>query len=404
MSTVKLKFRPSLVPEAEGTLYYQVTYNRKVKWMTSGCHIYPDEWDGKEAEVVIPAGSRRKAELKLVQNKVNWGLSQWRNILNEADNANKEFSMDELLDFFRNAGIYKTVFMFLREQVMRKEWMRRQGTSIAYGNAYRRFREFRRGLDLAFDDLTPDMMERYEAWLVNRRLMRNTISFYLRTLNTLLCKAIDDGLLADKNLFCNVRLSYAKTQKRAISASELQAICRLQLPEGSMLSFARDIFMFSFYMRGMSFVDIAFLRKSDLKKGLLGYCRRKTNQYLTVAWEEEQREIVGRYEHLTLDTPYMLPVIRRIDGTEYRQYCRMRENVDRNLKKIGEMIGLKIPLTTYVARHTWASIARDMDISVSVISEGMGHNSLRTTQVYLNSIDMSRVNEANRKIISMINS
>ncbi len=402
MATVKLKFRPSLVPGAVGTLYYQVTYKRRVKWITSGCHIYPEEWDANDAAVVIPADDWRKPELELVRRKVNWELKQWKNILNEAANDNEESSVEELFDIFRKVGTYRTVFMFLREQVTKKEWMRRQGTSVTYSNAYRRFKEFRNGADLAFDELTPHMMERYEAWLVNRQLKRNTISFYLRTLSTLLCKAVDDGLLADRNLFGRVHLSYIKTQKRAISAAELQSIRRLQLPEDSALSFARDVFMFSFYMRGMSFVDIAFLRKSDLRNGLVGYCRKKTNQHLTVAWEEEQREIVERYRHLTKDTPYMLPVIRKTDGTEYSQYWRMRENVNRSLRKIGKMIGLKIPLTTYVARHTWASIARDMDISISVISEGMGHNSLRTTQVYLSSIDMSRINEANRKIIHRI--
>ena len=152
----------------------------------------------------------------------------------------------------------------------------------------------------------------------------------------------------------------------------------------------------------MPFVDIAFLKKADLKNGLLSYCRKKTNQQLTVEWEREQQEIVARYAHLTRDSPYMLPIIRRADGTEYQQYQRMQENINRALKKIGEMIHLKMPLTTYVARHSWASIARNMNYSIAIISEGMGHSSYRTTQVYLDSIDTSRINEANRMIIRRI--
>ena len=136
--------------------------------------------------------------------------------------------------------------------------------------------------------------------------------------------------------------------------------------------------------------------------GMLTYCRRKTNQCLTVAWEKAQQTITDRYASLTRDSPYLLPVIRKADGTEYRQYQRMQTNINRALKKIGVMAGLKMPLTTYVARHTWASIARDMNIPVAIISEGMGHNSLKTTQVYLNSIDTSKINEANKRIIRRI--
>lgn len=296
----------------------------------------------------------------------------------------------------------KTVFRYLQEQVTRKEQMKRQGTAMTYANAYRRFHEFRKGVDLAFEELTSDMMERYEAWLIDRRLKQNSIRCYLRTLSTLLYKAADEGLLPDRNLFGRVRLSYVKTAKRAISEKDLKAIAALQLPEGSTIAFARDLFMFSFYMRGMPFVDIAYLRKTDLKNGMLAYCRKKTNQYLTVAWEAEQQKIVDRYAHKAENSRYLLPVILREDGTERKQYQRMQENVNYNLKKIGAMIGLKMPLTTYVARHTWASIARNINVPITIISEGMGHRSIKTTQVYLDSIDVSRVNEANLKIIRRI--
>ena len=182
----------------------------------------------------------------------------------------------------------------------------------------------------------------------------------------------------------------------------MRAIATLQLPEGTSIAFARDVFMFSFYMRGMPFVDIAYLRKKDLKNKMLAYSRKKTNQYLTVEWVKEAQEIIDRYEQINPASPYLLPIIQQDDGTEQKQYHRMLENINYNLKKIGEMTGLKMPLTTYTARHTWASIARDMDIPIPIISEGMGQNSIKTTQVYLNSIDVSKINEVNKKIIRRI--
>lgn len=403
MATVKLKFRPSSVPKTEGTLYYQVIHKRKVKWISTGCHIFPHEWNEKTGGLVIPPDGERRAELQQMQSAIDWEQKQRKEVIRKLENADKDFSLDELCDAFKRIAPCKTVFTFLQEQIVRQKRMQRQGTSMTYTSAYRRFKEFREDVDLTFDELSPDMMEEYEAWLVNRGLKTNSIRFYLRTLNTLLHKAVDENILKeDKRLFSRVRLSYVKTTKRAISEAHIRAIQKIQLPQGTILAFARDIFMFSFYMRGMPFVDIAYLKKTDLRNNLIRYCRKKTNQPLAVEWEREQKEIVERYARQTEGTPYMLPIIKNADGTEYRQYLRVQENVNRALKKIGTMIGLKMPLTLYVARHSWASIAQDMNYSIALISEGMGHHSIRTTQTYLASIDTSRINEANRKIIRRI--
>lgn len=402
MATIKLKFRPSSVPEAEGTLYYQVIHKRKVKYISTEHQIYAYEWDEKAETIVVAAESERKGTLAMMQCKIDKAFKQLRSILDRTERCHKDYTVDDLCKAFIKEQTYKTVFVFLHEQATKKEQMKRLGTARTYGNAYRRFKAFREDVDLTFDELTPDMIECYEAWLIDRRLKQNSIRCYLRTLNTLLCKAVAEGLLSNRNLFSRVRLSYVKTTKRAISEKELKVIANLELPEHSTMAFARDIFMFSFYMRGMPFVDIAYLRKTDLKNGMWTYCRRKTNQCLMVEWEKAQQKILDRYAHQTENGPYLLPIINKEDGTEYLQYQRMQTNINRALKKIGEMAELKMPLTTYVARHTWASVARDMNIPISIISEGMGHNSIKTTQVYLNSIDISRINEANKRIIKRI--
>lgn len=391
------------MPQAEGTLYFQVIHQRSVRCQSTAYRIFPHEWDERRSALLIPPHGERRAQLLLMQSMLNGELRQRRNILVKMTAGDQEVSMDELIMAFDELPPCKTVFTFLQEQAEKKEQMLRMGTAKTYVNAYRRFRDFRNGMDLAFDELTPDMIERYDAWLRNRSLKTNSIRFYLRTLNTLLCKAVVEGLLEpDRRLFGRVRLSYVATIKRAISEHELKAIARLPLPRGSSMALARDIFMFSFYTRGMSFVDMAFLKKTDLKGRLLEYCRKKTNQHLSIAWERALQTIVDRYAHLTKDTSYMLPIIRAEDGTEYQQYRRMHENVNWALRIIGERAGLRIRLTTYVARHTWASIARNMNFSIAIISEGMGHRSYRTTQVYLDSIGTSRINDANKQIIHRI--
>lgn len=402
MATVKLKFRPSTVQSAEGTLYFQVTHKRKVKWLSTGLYVFPHEWDANTATVLVPAAGKRNAVLTLVQSKVELALRQWKLVLNSMELNHNDFTVEELCDAFNRNPLPKTVFMFLQEQVVNKELMMRHGTARTYSNAYRRFKAFRNDVDLTFDQLTPGMIEHFEAWFIHRRLKQNGIRCYLRTLNTMFSKALEEGLLRNRNLFSRVHLSYVPTAKRAIGEKEMRIIAKLQLREGSTLALARDIFVFSYYMRGMSFVDIAYLRKTDLRNGMWTYSRMKTNQSLTVEWEEAQQRIIDRYTSKTKDSRYLFPVIKQEDGTEYEQCQRMQLNINRALKKIGERIGLKIPLTTYVARHTWASVARNVNVPVSVISVGMGHRSIKTTEVYLDSVDISRVNEANRMLIKRI--
>lgn len=402
MASVKMRFRYSAVPGLPGTLYYQVIHKRKVKFLSTGYRVFPDEWNAETLSLIIQPEGERRIDLLFIRASIERGLKQRKEIIRQKDASGIDYSLEELCDAFVDFEPCKTVFMFLSEQVRKKRQMDRQGTATTYSNAYKRFKEFRSGKDLPFEALTPDMMEHYEAWLVGRHLKQNTIRFYLRTLNTMFYKAVDEGLVADKQLFRRIKLSYVNTVKRAITERELKRINTLRLSSTSPQAFARDIFMFSFYMRGMPFVDIAFLKKSDLKSGVLGYCRRKTNQYLEIEWEPEQQRIVDRYAHLTTGSPYMFPIIVREDGTEYWQYLRMQAKVNRALKLIGRKVGLKIPFTTYVARHTWASVARNMDFPIAIISEGMGHRSYKTTQVYLDSIDSTRINDANRKIIQRI--
>ncbi|MDE6528240.1 MAG: site-specific integrase, partial [Muribaculaceae bacterium] len=172
------------------------------------------------------------------------------------------------------------------------------------------------------------------------------------------------------------------------------------LDESPTLDYARNMFMFSFYTRGMSFVDMAYLRKSDLRNGILTYRRRKTNRRIYVKWEQQMQEIIDKYTHGA--TPYLLPIIRDADADVRRQYCNAVHLVNVSLKKIGELIGLHIPLTTYVARHGWASIAYSRNVPLSIISEAMGHDCETTTRIYLASLDTSRVDNANRLVLSSI--
>lgn len=402
MASFKLKFRPSTAKDKTGTLYFQVIHRRSTRTVCTDYHVTPEEWDGRTSSVRVTGTPERQAELRLIVSKVRWDCRQIASLITEKEQALVEYTADDIASAFRLLPPCQTWFGFIHGMVAKKLRMGRTGTAKTYLDALASFSRFRDGEDIAIDALDAELMNRYEAWLKGRGVKRNSSSCYLRTLRTLYRKAAEKGLTTDRDIFRHVFTGFAATAKRALPLDTIRAVRRLPLPEGSALAFARDMFMLGIYLQGISFVDMAYLKKDDIRNGLLQYSRRKTGQGISVGWEPAMQEIVDAYAHLTEGSPYLLPVITRQDGTERRQYERMEHRVNRQLKKIGEMVGLQIPLTTYVGRHCWASTMRDMGVSLSIVSKGLGHESLKTTQVYLSSIDTEGVVKANRKMIGRI--
>ena len=191
-----------------------------------------------------------------------------------------------------------------------------------------------------------------------------------------------------------------KTSKRAISLNEIRKIKNLNLRDEPKLDFARDLFLFSFYMRGMSFIDIAYLKKTNLSDGYVTYKRKKTGQQITIKWEKEMEEIINKYTDKS--NTYLFPIIERNDGTERRQYLNKMLIINRKLKKIAQLAGVSTPLSLYVARHSWASIAQAKNVPLRTISLGMGMTTKETTRIYLSSIQSNIVDKANSKILSLL--
>lgn len=270
-------------------------------------------------------------------------------------------------------------------------------TSETYIATMRSFRRFRNNADIPISDIDSSIIQNYEKHLRETGICDNSVSFYLRILRAIYNRAVDSGLVSQTFPFKHAYTGVDKTQKRAISLADISRIKNLNLKKGSPLDFARDMFMFSFYTRGMSFVDMAYLKKNDLHCGFLYYRRKKTGQWLAIRWEKDMQRIANKYYDVL--SYHLLPIIRHKDSDERRQYIYAEHNVNRNLRIIGEMLALPIPLTMYVARHSWASIAKSQSIPLSVISEALGHNSESTTQIYLSSLDSSALDLANRKII-----
>ena len=280
-------------------------------------------------------------------------------------------------------------------------------------NSYMRFRG---GKDISLNKIDAEEMLSYEVYLKNvAKVCSNTSSFYLRILRATYNKAVEKGFTIQQNPFKNVYTGIAKTNKRAVPIEIVSSIKHLDSSKDftPKQELARDTFMMCFYLRGISFIDLAHLRKSDLRDGYLHYIRSKTGQCLSIRWEKEMQDIVEKYQAQTASSPYLFPFIvgdstnkhsgkQDKEQSELRLYHNAESRIAYHLKKLGEKMDIKGKLTLYVARHSWATAARDNQVPISVISEALGHNSETTTQIYLCSIQTSEVDEANAKLLALI--
>ena len=290
------------------------------------------------------------------------------------------------------------VFPFIQLEIAKLKQIGKERTSETYAATLKSFMKFRQGKDLLWSGLDSDIIRMYENYLQNRGLTRNSTSFYMRILRAVYNRAVENGLTEDRRPFKQVYTGIDKTVKRAISLRAIKKIKDLDLTQKPHLDFARDMFLFSFYTRGMSFIDMAYLKKNDLQNGNLAYRRRKTGQRLMIKWEKCMQEIVDRYDACN-DTPYLLPILNKPQTGSRIQYKNALSRINRYLKEIALLAGMEIPLTMYVSRHSWASIAKSKNIPLSVISEGLGHDSETTTQIYLASLENCAVDRANAQIL-----
>ena len=288
-----------------------------------------------------------------------------------------------------------TIFQIFDVQIRMFRTQGNYRSAETYTATLRSIKRFRNGRDISPSQVTPQLLEAYQCHLRSRNLTMNSVSFYMRIFRAVYNRAVDQGLTADIRPFRRVYTGIAKTVKRALPLKTIKAIKNLKT-NAWRLQFARDMFMFSFYTRGMSFIDMANLTTANIRNGVLTYKRRKTGQPLSVRWEPRMQEIVDRYEPIG---DYLLPIIAN-DRTSVRSQYRTRQTlVNQGLKEISELLKLDSKFSMYAARHSWASIASSMRIPIDVISRGMGHTSEKTTQIYLKSIETNTLDKANSKII-----
>lgn len=248
------------------------------------------------------------------------------------------------------------------------------------------------------------LIGRYNRYLLSRGLVRNSISFYNRVLRSIYNQAVKQYHLVDKRPFDQVYTGVDKTINRAIRESTIAKLLMLDLSYDKSLEMVRDLFVFSYAARGMAFVDIAYLKKANIHGDYISYCRKKTGARLEIKIESQIGRLIKKYTNP--NSRYVFPILDDISSDDeqevYRHYQSKLASFNRKLKTLASMVDEPLKLTTYVARHSWATAARNTNIPMSIISEGLGHKSERTTRIYLASFDESLIDEANVKLLKRI--
>ena len=396
MATVKVKLRPSTVPGKAGTIYYQLTHLRQVKQITTKIHLHPQDWDSNKAQIIFTDSTSY-----LLQCKIYRDLDRLKKIIYKIDAECANYTVNEIIEKFYQTTADYSITDFFTQQIQKLKNDNRRGTARNYSKTLKSLKAFMKNTDSTFNIVTEQFVESYNTFLIQRGVVRNTISFYMRIFRSVYNKAVTQKIIEQTFPFKNVYTGVDRTRKRAVTETVISQLLSIDLKKSKALQFARDLFIFSFYARGMAFVDIVYLKKSNIQNGYITYVRHKTGQELTIRIETRLQNIINQYEKK--DSPYLFPILNTEDENKaYSQYEIALNYYNRQLKRLSKLLEPNINLSSYTPRHTWATTARNKNVPLSIISAGMGHSSEKTTLIYLTKIDNSIIDEVNKAIIDSI--
>lgn len=412
-TTVKTKFRKSTVDGKAGTVFFQVIHNRQMARINTDIHLLPCEWDK-----VCGKTKANNDYISVIRQRIDTNNTAVHLIVNDCDKSGETYSVKTIVTMFKASNANgqtpivrpmecetdgnATSFLNLirhRASVLKAE--SKHGTAANYFHTLNSFKSFANGKDITLRMITPELTEQYEAWLRNKGLKRNSISFYMRILRAVFNLAVRDGLTKQTFPFRNVFTGTDKTQKRAVNENIITEIANLDLKDNEELQKSRDLFLLSYSLCGMPFVDMAYLKPYNIKDGYVTYERRKTGEPISFNLPKQAETIIKRYARK--DSPYVLPILTINDSDKaYRQYRTALVEYNRNLHSLEKMMQSKVHLSSYVARHSWATSARNHGYPASAIGKALGHTNERTTQIYLDAIDNEVIDKMNEAVLECL--
>lgn len=277
----------------------------------------------------------------------------------------------------------------------------RYGISQAYRSSVKSLVQFTKSERIPFQMFRFALLEEYENWLIQQGCCENTAHYYLRNLRAIYNRAVKEKVIRSRtNPFSGISMESMPTRKRSLPRKWLKRIKNLELEKSSSLAMSRDMFLFSFYACGMGFADMVNLEHARIQHEIICYERVKTGRQISFFAEPPLQEIIERYR---TDSRYVWPVLSddADDAENYKHYRSALVTFNRHLKKIAEMADITESLSSYMARHSWATAARNKLMPTAAISFYLGHASERTTQIYLDSFDGGVMRRLNHKVINL---
>lgn len=381
----------------------RLTKNRKRKYISLHISLAPQHWDDEKCKPRRNCPDKERIEA-LIQQKMQELQSQ----VMDFKTNDKEYTLNTLVEKASRKVVRQTVGDYLNDYIDRLLAANRVGNAKTFQELRTSLTKFCRWLDFYFIDIDAEWLKRYEQWLrVEKHYSDNSIGIRFRSLRVLYNSAITDGLIKKTDYpFDTFKVSKFKeaTAKRSLTKEDIRRIMDCEVRTLTkypkpFLQLAKDLFLFSYLSCGINLTDILHIRYADIVDGRLVINRQKTGKLLSFQLQPTALDILDKYRqpnHTPQD--YIFPVLRRsVHVTAQQQYGRVQrtnKRINRYLKLIGEHLHLPITLTTYVARHSFATVLKRSGVSTSIISESLGHSSEKITQIYLDSFENSQIDAA----------
>jgi site-specific recombinase XerD len=404
MASIKVVlFTSKTLSNGEHPILLRVIQNRKISYISIGASSTKSLWD-EQNNLPKKKHPLYKQLLVLIDAK----RIEANKLQIELETDNIDLSAKEIKRKLKRTTKSKSVFKYFDETIERLEKLNRIGYANVFQTTKNSLVNFCKTGELEFNDITPNFINKYEEDFLKRGVSLNSIFVYMRTFKTLINNARKENIVKESfNPFKEISFTKyrrIKTKKRAITKEQIREIVALKLEPETSIFHAKNYFLYSFYNRGINFIDMAFLKWKDVKNDRLIYTRRKTKEQFTIGMLMPAIEILTYYKEIYYDgeDSYVFPILnsnhksaRTIDN----RIDKVLKVVNSDLKKIAKLAKIDEKLTTYVARHSFATIMKRSGVSTAIISEALGHESEKTTQIYLDTFESKVLDEASMAIL-----
>lgn len=394
-----LCYRSKTLSNGEHPLMICVCKDGKRKYVSLGISVNPKFWDFEKSTPKRNCPNREQL-IKVINEQEQKYAEQ----ILEFSVEKREYTPTTLIEAIVPVQKARTVGELFNEYIAQLKDEGRLGYALSVQQVYNSLLKYKGHLDIYFSEIDVNWLKAYESWLRCCKLADNTIGIRFRTLRAVYNLALAEGLVkADCYPFKKYKVSklHKETAKRAITKEQVKQVIDYDVSGARFYKkLAVDMFAFSYLMGGINFTDMAFLTDKNVEGGRLVYVRQKTKKLIMLPLQEKAVEIMNRYR--SSQRKFIFPILDERERTLRQIRNRIYDvldNVNGYLKEIGKELGVELKISSYVARHSYATVLKRSGVSTSVISESLGHSSERVTQIYLDSFENKQLNDAMKNLL-----